>query len=200
MTVVLAAMLVVIPFLSMGIYQIWEAQAVRRFMNGQIAQAPLADAHTLIFEDELLKAPVEVSVMGMDIIGRAGLNGEDKVLAAVKVQAFSDAYSFDARVNKAVLKYEAFGNTFYQEPVDSYYLEVYLYDLGLSEEDVLSTYNIGNGDMQEGYWFFCIPKEAQELELTVMAGTGSGGHEAFLEGTIPLDDVGTAGLADGEAE
>lgn len=198
LTVILAVLLGLFPLLSMGFYALWEQQAVLQYLNSPLVQVPLIEEDTLIFQDVLLEAPVQVKVLGMDYIERAEHTREGKMLAAVKVQAGSSAYSFDARVNRVALQYESGGAVCYQQPLDAYYLEVYLYGLGLTEEDLLHTYGIGNGEMQEGYFFFCIPVDAQNPALSVMAGEGSGNQKAFMEGTIPLSNVGSAGLADRE--
>lgn len=199
LTAVLAALLVLLPFLSLGFLRIWEAQAVEKFLTCEIEQVPLENGKTLVFSDELFRSPVEVTVVGMDLIERPEHVKEGKVLAAVRVKASSENYSYDARINKIALKYESGGNSFYQQPLGTYYLEVYLHGLGLTKDDMLTAYSLGNGEMQEGYWFFCIPVDAQDLELSIMASKGRGSQEAFLEGTIPLEDVGTTELTDREA-
>lgn len=197
-TAVLAALLVIIPLVSVASYQIWEKQKVKELLSGEIGQVPLQDGNTLIFSGEPFEAPVEVTVSGTDIVEIEELSEIGKVLVAVKAKATSERYSFDAKVNKIALKYEHDGKVFYQQSVDSYYMEDYLSELGLTEEDLLATYGVGNGSEQEGYWFFCVHKDAEKPELLLMAGKGRGDDIVFLEGTIPLDFSAHTELSEGE--
>lgn len=187
LTVVLAALLVIIPLTGTVSYLIWEKQKVRELLSGGIGQVSIQDGNTLIFSDELFDAPVKVTVTGADIIENGELSKVGKVLVAVKAETFSEHYSFDARVSRVALKYECGGNVFYQQALDSYYMEDFLPELGLTEEELLPTYGVGNGDGREGYWFFCMDAGAENPELMLMAGEGSGGDIIFQEGMIPLD-------------
>lgn len=194
LTAVLAALLLIIPLVTTGYYQLWEKQKVQELLSGEIGQVILQDGDTLVFAGEPLEAPVEVTVIGADIIEDEALSTIGLVLVAVKGSAFSERYSFDAKVSKVALKFEHDGKIFYQQAISSYDMEEYLPQFGLTKEDMLPTFGVGNGGEQEGYWFFCMQKAAVNPELVLMAGKGSGDDIIFLEGTIPLDFSAHTGL------
>lgn len=198
LTVVLVVLLVAIPLAGTVSYRIWEKQKVQELLSGEIGQVPLQDGNTLIFSGEPFEAPVEVTVLGADIVEDGELSAIGQVLVTVKASAFSEWYSFDAKVSKMTLKLEHDGKIFYQQAISPYDMEEYLPQLGLTKEDMLPTFGVGNGSEQEGYWFFCMQKDASNPALVLMAGKGSGDDIIFLEGTVPLDFSVHTGLLEGE--
>lgn len=186
---VLVLLIVLIPVITLFSYQLWERKVMKEVLAGDIRHVGLMDGNSLLFADGSFEAPVRVTALSAEYVEPAELEKEDKMLIAVGAKAFSTEYSFDAKVNNIALEYECNGIVSYQSPIDRYYLEEYLPLLGLTEDDILSTYGVGNGRSEEGYWFFCVPKNAEAFQLSVMACKGSGNRIVFSEGTIPLEHV-----------
>lgn len=195
---VLCLLILFIPAASTLIFTLWEGKMKRELLNGEIGHVELTNANSLLFADEAFAAPVEVTVLSAAYAELEELEKEDMQLIAVRARAFSEAYSFDARINNIALEYECDGAVSYQLALGRYDLEEYLPALGLTEEDILGSYSVGNGMSEEGYWFFCVPKDAQAFRLSVMACEGNGGRTVFLEGIIPLETV--SGFLAGERE
>lgn len=180
--------IIFVPTVCFIHYQLWEKALVEEVGSGEIGHVELTDGDSLIFDAEDFDAPVRVTAYGYELVEAEQLEEKDKVLAVVKGSAESADYSFDAKISCISLEYEYKGHTFYQLPLDRYSLEEASW-LKVSREQLLNSYSLGNGTYEEGYWFFCVPKEAKLLGLTVAACRGSGTQSAFLEGTIPLAPV-----------
>lgn len=196
LTVVLAALLVIIPLVSMVSYQLWERQKIRNLLSGEIGQAPLQDGNTLVFSGEHFEAPVTVTVLGTGIAKDEELSSAGKMLFLVLADASSERYSFDVRLSRVALKYERDGKIFYQGPADYYDMEEYLPRMGLTKEELLTTYGIGNGEEQKGYWIFCVDEDAENTELLLMAQDED--SVIVQEGTVPLDPFDRTELLIGE--
>ncbi|MDO4333882.1 MAG: hypothetical protein Q4C58_14520 [Eubacteriales bacterium] len=187
---ILIFLLALIPFLSVICYREIRKETIQERMNAEIIQIVPEEGNTLVFDQPPFLYPVTVSVLGQQREEPEEFEEGNKVLLAVKISAFSEGYNTDAYIRNVFLGYRYEGNDFYQKPMDFYSMsEIDSWPFGMSNSELLPEdgYALGNGEKEEGYLFFGIPKDAREPELILEADRGDG--IIFLQGTISLENV-----------
>lgn len=187
---ILIFLLVLIPFLSVICYREIRKETIQERMNAEIIQIVPKEGNTLVFDQPPFLYPVTVSVLGQQREEPEEFEEGNKVLLAVKISAFSEGYNTDAYIRNVFLGYRYEGNDFYQKPMDFYSMsEIDSWPFGMADSELLPEdgYALGNGEKEEGYLFFGIPKDAREPELILEADRGDG--IIFLQGTLSLENV-----------
>lgn len=197
---VLLCLFLILPAVTAAGWFLWKRGYVEQLRGGEIYRIQASGPDELIFEGAPLEHPILVSLEGMDRVFLEGLIPDGMQLICVKAAIFAEAYNFDAGLQDVSLKYIHDGDVFYREPLYADAIQTCLYVLGLSEEDELSTYNPGNGEAESGYWFFLADEDAENLELVLIVENRDYPYRAAMEGRIPLDEIGSSGLAAEEVE
>lgn len=188
--IVLCFLLVLVPAITVYCYQQMKKEIIQERMNVEISQVTAENGNTIVFEQEPFVYPLTVSVAGQERIEPDEFAEEGKVLLVVKVSAASESYNRDAWIENVFLGYRYGGNDCYQKPMDFYSMsEINSWPFGLADSELLSpySYGFGNGEREEGYWFFVIPQDAENPELIFETATGEG--IVFSQGTISLENV-----------
>lgn len=186
----LCFLLVLAPVVTAFSYQAMKKETLQERLGAEIAQIPAGDGNTLVFDRAPFAYPVTVSVLGQEQEELEEFSEWGKVLLVIKASAVSEGYSGDARIENIFLKYRYEGRECYLKPMDFYSMsEMNAWPFGMANSELLPTvpYGFGNGEKEEGYWFFGIPKGAQNAELLLEAAQGEG--IVFLQGTISLENV-----------
>lgn len=198
--VILAAIL--IPLVDAIVFDSWKRNILEEVVKTEENRREEAEKGILILYPPEKGAAVTVKLSGLGTIRGLSTVPERQMLVAIKAEAGSDFYDFDAALSGIYLKYESEGNVFYTEPVSSYYMEESLEELGLPEEELLHTYSVGNGRKESGYWFFCVDEDAEILELQLELINGKYGEvpRTLAEGVVNLKGLPELSFMEGRQE
>ena len=87
-------------------------------------------------------------------------------LIAVYVQVESDQYIRDSYAMRDIyIGFEENGANSYKKPARKELVTPYVYGYGFQDEQILSTYGIGNGSNHSGYCFFFVPEDTDRITL-----------------------------------
>lgn len=191
-----------LPALTWGGWSVWKISFAGKLRGGEgeIARVQPLGAGELVLEGEPLEYPIFVSAEGVDRVFLKRVIPEGMQLVCVRAVVRSEGYNFDAGLKDVSLKYVHDGDVYYREPVYADAIRTALYLLGISEEEELTVYNPGNGEEDSGYWFFLTEDDAQQLELLLTVEDKTYPSRAVMEGSIPLEGIGSLGLPAGEVE
>ncbi|MBQ7840328.1 MAG: hypothetical protein IJ390_07600 [Lachnospiraceae bacterium] len=193
--------LIAIPLIFFLSFQMWKTALFSKMKgNGKIESVEQSDDYSITFDHEEMEFPVRVELKQAGRVNLAGMLPEGKSFVVVRAAAQSTDYSFDAGVSFVALQYEYEGNTYYRTPVDWYDLKSCSRELGIKQDDILSSYRLGNGSADEGYWFFSAEDGATDLKLVLMAQTQSYPNRVLAEGTIDLAGLDRISFTDREVE
>ena len=191
--------IILIPFVFAAVFQLWKTAVLADMKLGRMESAA-AEAHALTLDCEGMEYPVSVELLGAGLVSPEGVLPEGQSLAAVKALVKSRDYSFEAGLSFVALSYEYEGNTYYRTPIDWYDLKVCRKELGISQDDVLSTYRVGNGSEEEGYWFFPVDDGAKNMELILMVEENDYPQKVIAEGTLSVQGLSLPDFAEKEVE
>lgn len=187
--------IILLPVVFAAVFQIWKVSVMAEMKRGQIETAA-EESHVVTLNCEKMESPIRVELLEAGVVHPEWMLPEGQALAAVKAVAESEDYSFDAGLSFVALSYEYMGNTYYRTPIDWYDLKICRNELGITEEDMLSTYRVGNGEKEEGYWFFAVEDGARKMELVLMAEESDYPRKVIAEGTISLDGLSLPAFAE----
>ncbi|MBR2948429.1 MAG: hypothetical protein IKC46_01055 [Lachnospiraceae bacterium] len=143
---------------------------------------------SVIFDHELLEAPIELSVLNAGMVQELdGLSG--KGLYAVTVYSGSEEYSFDAEIEDVFLQYTYEGNIYYAMPLSSYDLEAFCKQYNIWEDEIFSAYDLGGSSFEMGYLFFLTETEATDFALLAQLSRYEKPSLVLQEARILLDDL-----------
>lgn len=186
----LCFLLALIPVITVFFYQAMKKEAIQERINPRIAQISPENGNTLVFDQEMFRYPVTVSVLGQERKAPGEFAEEEKALLVIRASAVSGGYNADAQIENVFLEYRYDGRDFYQKPMDFYSMSgINSWPFGMTDSELLpaDSYGFGNGEPEEGYWFFGIPGDAENPVLIVEAGIGEG--IIFSQGMISLENV-----------
>ena len=192
---VFPVLFLLLPVLTGIAWFVWRQGFVKGLAEGEIAWISPSRTGQLLLEGDVLGDPIAVTVEGVDRVFLEGLIPEGMQLVCVKASVSSEEYHYDVGLGDISLAYGHGGDPFYREPLYADSIGTCLYALGLSEEDALSSYSPGNGEEESGYWFFLAHEDAGALELVLIAEDRDYPYRAVVGGRIPLEGIGSSGLA-----
>ena len=143
----------------------------------------------MVLDGEYLEAPVKLTFLEGGMVEIQAKMPPGVSLYGIRMGAYSEEYSFEGRLDEIYLTYETEGNVYYKSPLDSYSMKEYLMSLGLTEDDLLYSYGLGNGIAEEGYLFFLADEQATHIGLLIQAHGGEEPLTVFAEGRIDLDGI-----------
>lgn len=190
-------LIVLLPIFCAFSYREWKEDTIREALAFEVRQQTGTVGNFTVLEGGVLEYPIHVTLLEA---GEASLSGplqKGKKLVEVKASIESEDYNFGTAL-EASLQYQSGGSTFYRKPLDEYALRDYLPLLGISEEDLLSAYNPGNGKESSGYYYFIVEEDARDMKLFLSVRENRELQRVFLEGEIALDSVWNAESGKGD--
>lgn len=183
------AALLVIPFLLAMVNLEWKREYLRQAIQTEHTVQKGEWESTLVLDGEYLESPVELTVLEGGRVNLQAKMPPEVALYGIRMEVSSEKYSFDGRLDEVYLSYESEGNVYYKKPLNSYGMRDYLAQLGLTEDDILYSYALGNGKAEEGYLFFLVDEQARHIGLLAQAHGGEEPQKVFAEGFIDLDGI-----------
>jgi len=179
-TIIVAVAFVVISNVYTGLAFTREAD-----LNSTV-YVPETEPGQVCFAHTLLEDPILITAHSAGMI-EAAENLEGKSIYGVSVSGGSDGYNFDAEVSGVYLQYRYEGNLYYLQPLGSYSIEEFCKKYNIWEDDVLHAYHIGNGDVEDGYFFFLADTEGTQFQLLLQLTRSEEPSVVLQEACIDLE-------------
>ncbi len=202
LAVAVPAAVLIIPLFFALVNLQWKREYLQKSIQTEHTVEKTDWESGLALDGEYLEAPVKLTFLEGGMVDFQAKMPPGLSLYGIHMEAVSEEYSFDGRLDEIYLTYETGGNVYYKSPLDSYSMKEYLAPLGLTEKELLYSYGLGNGRLEEGYLFFLVDEQAGHIGLVAQAHGGEEPQTVFAEGWIDLDGIPElqCGLNSGEVE
>lgn len=148
---------------AVSVYSIAKNKAIK--MTGEISYTETAcDSNSFLFDEY---NSVEISDAAA-IISEENFTGfpAGQCLIAIPMQVLSEQYISGAYVMKDLyIGYELDGRCYYQDLPREDTVYPYVSAYGITREEILDNYGLGNGTDDIGYLFFFVPEEVDGITL-----------------------------------